>query len=70
MPNKVAFNAVMPTPAATMRHSPAFDIVAAMPVETVAEWLEADDGSVGACLLCGGRYYSQADYDYHRCRHD
>jgi hypothetical protein len=27
MPNKVAFNAVMVTPAATMRHSPAFDIV-------------------------------------------
>jgi hypothetical protein len=22
-------------------------------VETVAAWLEADDGSVGLCLLCG-----------------
>ena len=28
MPNKVAFNAVMATPLATMLHSPAFDIVA------------------------------------------
>jgi hypothetical protein len=27
MPNKRAFNAVMATPAATMRHSPAFDIM-------------------------------------------
>jgi hypothetical protein len=28
MPNRVALNAVMATPPATMRHSPAFDIVA------------------------------------------
>jgi hypothetical protein len=28
-------------------------------VEMIAEWLESDDGGVGACLLCGTRYYSQ-----------
>jgi hypothetical protein len=36
-------------------------------IETVSEWLESDDGSVGACLLCGVRYYSQADVDNYRC---
>jgi hypothetical protein len=39
-------------------------------VDTVAEWLDAGDGSVGACLRCGGRYYSQEDVDNHRCRQD
>jgi len=39
-------------------------------VETVVAWLESDDGSVGACLLCGGRMYSQTDVDDHRCPRD
>ena len=39
-------------------------------VETVTDWLESDDGSVGACLLCGGRMYSQADVDNHWGRQD
>jgi hypothetical protein len=39
-------------------------------VEKVEDWLRSDDGSVGACLRCGGRYYSQADVDNHRCSQD
>jgi hypothetical protein len=40
-------------------------------VETVAEWLESDDGSVGVCLVSGERIMSEADMvegtNRHRC---
>lgn len=40
-------------------------------VETVAKWLEAGDGSVGLCLLCGERILSEEDLvpgtNQHRC---
>jgi hypothetical protein len=39
-------------------------------LEIVEDWVKSDDGSVGACLLCGARYFSQADYDGHRCPQD
>jgi hypothetical protein len=39
-------------------------------LEIVTDWLESDDGSVGACLRCGVRFYSQSDCDNHRCRQD
>jgi hypothetical protein len=29
--------------------------------ETVAAWLESDDGSLGVCLMCGDRIMSEAD---------
>jgi hypothetical protein len=39
-------------------------------VDTVVDWLESDDGSAGACLRCGVRYFSQDDVDHHRCHQD
>jgi hypothetical protein len=36
-------------------------------VDTVTDWLTSRDGSVGACLRCGARYFSQDDCDGHRC---
>ncbi len=39
-------------------------------VDAVVDWLKSNDGSVGACLLCGGRMFSQADVDGHRCPSD
>jgi hypothetical protein len=37
-------------------------------LEIVEDWLTSDDGSVGACLLCGVQYRNQAEYDGHRCQ--
>jgi hypothetical protein len=40
--------------------------------QTVAEWLESGDGSLGVCLLCGERIMTEADMvpgtNRHRCR--
>ena len=39
-------------------------------LEIVKDWLESDDGSVGACLRCGMKYFSQSDYENHLCPQD
>jgi hypothetical protein len=40
-------------------------------LETVKEWLESGDGTVGLCLLCGKRIMSESDMipgtNWHRC---
>jgi phosphoribosylformylglycinamidine (FGAM) synthase-like amidotransferase family enzyme len=39
--------------------------------DTVAEWLAADDGSIGQCLVCGCRIMTEVDLvpgtNDHRC---